>query len=41
MINKMNNDPAIHGILVQLLLPKHIDEKVITESVDYRKDVDG
>jgi len=41
MINKMNNDPAIHGILVQLPLPKHIDEKVITEAVDYRKDVDG
>ena len=26
MINKMNNDPAIHGILVQLPLPKHIDD---------------
>lgn len=41
MINDMNNDTSIHGILVQLPLPKHIDEKTITEAVDYRKDVDG
>ncbi|MDX1411068.1 MAG: bifunctional methylenetetrahydrofolate dehydrogenase/methenyltetrahydrofolate cyclohydrolase FolD [Nitrospirales bacterium] len=41
LIEKMNADPKIHGILVQLPLPKHIDSKVILESVSPEKDVDG
>lgn len=40
-INQLNNDPAIHGILVQLPLPKHIDEHAITSEVSEEKDVDG
>lgn len=36
-----NNDPSIHGILVQLPLPKHIDEPTITAAVAESKDVDG
>jgi methylenetetrahydrofolate dehydrogenase (NADP+)/methenyltetrahydrofolate cyclohydrolase len=41
LIEKFNHDPKIHGILVQLPLPKHIDEIRIIEAIDYRKDVDG
>jgi len=41
LINQFNNDPTIHGILIQLPLPKHIDEATIIEAIDYRKDVDG
>ena len=41
LVNKLNNDPKIHGILVQLPLPKHIDEHLITNSVLPHKDVDG
>lgn len=41
LINQFNNDKNIHGILVQLPLPKHIDEQKIIESIDYKKDVDG
>ena len=37
----MNRDPAIHGILVQLPLPKHLDERAVLETVDAAKDVDG
>lgn len=40
-IERLNNDPAVHGILVQLPLPKHIDENVITEAIRPDKDVDG
>ncbi|KAI9093757.1 tetrahydrofolate dehydrogenase/cyclohydrolase [Phlyctochytrium arcticum] len=40
-IDKLNKDNSIHGILVQLPLPEGIDEKVITDAVDSRKDVDG
>ena len=40
-IKKMNEDPEIDGYIIQLPLPKHIDEQKITEAVDYRKDVDG
>lgn len=36
-----NNDPSIHGILVQLPLPRHIDEENILNSVSIEKDVDG
>ena len=41
LINDMNNDPAIHGILVQLPLPKHIDSAKVLEAIDPAKDVDG
>lgn len=41
LIYKLNLDKSIHGILVQLPLPKHIDENKIIEAIDYRKDVDG
>ncbi len=40
-INKYNSDERIHGILIQLPLPKHINELNVLEAVDYRKDVDG
>lgn len=41
LIDKYNNDPTIHGILVQLPLPKHINETKILYAIDPRKDVDG
>jgi methylenetetrahydrofolate dehydrogenase (NADP+)/methenyltetrahydrofolate cyclohydrolase len=41
LINKYNNDDSIHGILVQLPLPKHIDEKKVLNAIDPDKDVDG
>lgn len=41
LIDKFNNDKSIHGILVQLPLPKHIDEQKVIEAIDYKKDVDG
>jgi methylenetetrahydrofolate dehydrogenase (NADP+)/methenyltetrahydrofolate cyclohydrolase len=41
LIRSCNGDPSIHGILVQLPLPPHIDEQTIIEAIDYRKDVDG
>ncbi|KAF2841788.1 FTHFS-domain-containing protein [Patellaria atrata CBS 101060] len=40
-ISQFNNDPNIHGILVQLPLPKHISEHAITSAVADEKDVDG
>ncbi len=40
-ISELNNDPKIHGILVQLPLPKQIDEDEIIEAISPRKDVDG
>ncbi|KAK5096995.1 tetrahydrofolate synthase [Exophiala xenobiotica] len=40
-ITVFNNDPAVHGILVQLPLPKHLSEHTITSSVLDEKDVDG
>jgi methylenetetrahydrofolate dehydrogenase (NADP+)/methenyltetrahydrofolate cyclohydrolase len=40
-IAEFNRDPKIHGILVQLPLPKHINEQKIIEAIDPRKDVDG
>lgn len=40
-IEEWNNDPKIHGILVQLPLPKQINEERVVQSVDPRKDVDG
>lgn len=41
LINVLNLDDSIHGILVQLPLPKHIDTNVVLEAIDPRKDVDG
>lgn len=41
LIEKLNNDPTIHGILVQLPLPKHIDAVKVVESIAPEKDVDG
>ena len=40
-INNLNNDPDVDGFIVQLPLPRDIDEKKIIEAIDYRKDVDG
>jgi methylenetetrahydrofolate dehydrogenase (NADP+)/methenyltetrahydrofolate cyclohydrolase len=41
LVGKLNRDPAVHGILVQMPLPKHIDSLKVLESVDPKKDVDG
>lgn len=41
VVHDLNNDPAIHGILVQSPPPKHIDEEAIVRALDPRKDVDG
>ena len=40
-IDKLNKDEDVDGFIVQLPLPKHIDEQKIIEAIDYRKDVDG
>ena len=41
LIEKLNRDPNIHGILVQSPLPKHLDEKLVVEHIDPNKDVDA
>ncbi|MBW1767259.1 MAG: bifunctional methylenetetrahydrofolate dehydrogenase/methenyltetrahydrofolate cyclohydrolase FolD [Deltaproteobacteria bacterium] len=41
LIDKYNKDDSIHGILLQLPLPKHIDEKRVLNAIDPDKDVDG
>jgi methylenetetrahydrofolate dehydrogenase (NADP+)/methenyltetrahydrofolate cyclohydrolase len=41
LINQLNVDPEIHGILVQLPLPAHIDAPALINRIDPRKDVDG
>ena len=41
LVAKLNADPAVHGILVQLPLPRGIDEKKVLNLIDPRKDVDG
>lgn len=41
LIDKLNNDPAIHGILCQLPLPDHINEDLVINSISPAKDVDG
>ena len=41
LIDTMNHDPAVSGILVQLPLPPHIDSELVTEWIDPLKDVDG
>ncbi len=40
-VRQLNDDPAVHGILVQLPLPKHIDEERVLRLVSLEKDVDG
>ncbi len=41
LIHRLNVDPAIHGILVQLPLPAHLDEKLVIDTISPAKDVDG
>jgi methylenetetrahydrofolate dehydrogenase (NADP+)/methenyltetrahydrofolate cyclohydrolase len=41
LVEKYNNDDSIHGILVQLPLPKHVDDKKVLNAIDPDKDVDG
>jgi methylenetetrahydrofolate dehydrogenase (NADP+)/methenyltetrahydrofolate cyclohydrolase len=41
LVKKLNADPAVHGILVQLPLPKQIDAQQVLDAIDPRKDVDG
>ncbi len=41
LIDKLNNDSSVHGILVQLPLPSHIDEEAVINSIHFDKDVDG
>lgn len=41
IVDKLNNDDTVDGILVQLPLPKHIDASIIIERIDVNKDVDG
>lgn len=41
VIENLNQDASVHGILVQLPLPKHINEQTILRAIDYQKDVDG
>jgi methylenetetrahydrofolate dehydrogenase (NADP+)/methenyltetrahydrofolate cyclohydrolase len=41
LIDALNNDPAVHGILVQLPLPEHIDETKVIQRIAPAKDVDG
>ncbi|UUO22509.1 bifunctional methylenetetrahydrofolate dehydrogenase/methenyltetrahydrofolate cyclohydrolase FolD [Colwellia sp. M166] len=40
-LEQLNNDNSVHGVLVQLPLPKHIDESVIISAINPNKDVDG
>lgn len=41
LIARLNADPAVHGILVQMPLPRHIDPRKVVEAIDPAKDVDG
>jgi methylenetetrahydrofolate dehydrogenase (NADP+) / methenyltetrahydrofolate cyclohydrolase len=41
MVQKLNNDPSVHGILVQMPVPKHIDSAKVLNTIDPAKDVDG
>lgn len=41
LIDRLNQDPAVHGILVQLPLPPHIDAAILIDRIDPSKDVDG
>lgn len=41
LVKKLNNDSSVNGILVQMPLPKHLDEEAVIEAIDSRKDVDA
>lgn len=41
VVRELNDDPSVHGILVQLPLPKHLDANAIVRAIDPAKDVDG
>jgi len=41
IVDKLNKDPKIHGVLVQIPLPKHIDENEVLYAINPKKDVDG
>ena len=41
LVEKLNDDPLIHGILVQMPLPKHLNPDAVIRAIDPRKDVDG
>ena len=41
LVGRLNADPAVHGILVQLPLPKHVDERAVLEAISPAKDADG
>ena len=41
LIDRLNNDPAVHGILVQLPLPKHMNSDLVLNAIDPAKDADG
>jgi len=41
LVEKLNQDDDVHGILVQLPLPEHIDEQAVINAIDFDKDVDG
>jgi methylenetetrahydrofolate dehydrogenase (NADP+)/methenyltetrahydrofolate cyclohydrolase len=41
LVARLNAAPAVHGILVQLPLPKHLDERAVLDAIDPRKDADG
>lgn len=40
-VKRLNDNPKVHGVLVQMPLPSHIDDAAIVAAIDYRKDVDG
>src|ERR1700683_3124549 len=41
LIDRLNRDPQVHGILVQAPLPRHLNEEEVFSAIDFRKDVDG
>lgn len=41
LVDELNDDPKVHGILVQLPLPEHIDDDAVIHAIDPKKDVDG
>lgn len=41
VIDSLNNDPGVHGIIVQLPIPSHLNEHIVCNSVHFTKDVDG
>lgn len=41
LVRRLNDDPAVHGVLVQLPLPRHIGEKAVVDAISPEKDVDG